>query len=131
LRRGPVTAEQLAEFGEVVIVDAHRHPEAPGQLPSHYAPRTALILVDDLQAFEARSGQKVGLLSWRTAADARFADTRSLSKRRDLTEAGTNLFRMLRDLDAQDLDLIVAEKVPDQGLGAAINDRLSRAAGRV
>ena len=42
-------------------------------------------------------------------------------------EAATNLFRFLRELDACGLDLIVAERVPDEGLGAAINDRLSRA----
>jgi len=50
-----------------------------------------------------------------------------LSKRQDLAEAATNLFRSMRELDACHLDLIVAEKVPDEGLGAAINDRLSRA----
>jgi L-threonylcarbamoyladenylate synthase len=130
LRRGPVTTEQLADFGEVVAVDAAQHPEAPGQLPSHYAPSTPLVLVDDASSFQPTSGQKLGLLSWKTEPGGRFAETRLLSKRRDPAEAATNLFRLLRDLDAQKLDLIVAEKVPDTGIGAAINDRLSRAAGR-
>jgi L-threonylcarbamoyladenylate synthase len=53
-----------------------------------------------------------------------------LSKQWDLVEAATNLFRYLRELDGQGLDLIVAEKLPERGLGAAINDRLSRAAAR-
>jgi L-threonylcarbamoyladenylate synthase len=131
LRRGPVTAEQLAEFGDVVTAVSTDHPEAPGQLPSHYAPSTPLVLVVDASSFQSGSGQKLGLLSWKTKPGGRFAETRLLSGRRDLTEAATNLFRMLRELDAYSLDLIVAERVPDQGLGAAINDRLRRAAARL
>ena len=53
---------------------------------------------------------------------------RHLSEFGDLSEAATNLFRMLRELDAANLDLIVAEKVPEEGIGVAINDRLRRAA---
>jgi L-threonylcarbamoyladenylate synthase len=68
------------------------------------------------------------LLSWKTGADARFAEVRVLSRTQELTEAATNLFRFLRELDDCQLDLIVAEKLPDEGLGAAINDRLRRAA---
>jgi L-threonylcarbamoyladenylate synthase len=52
-----------------------------------------------------------------------------LSELQDLREAAANLFHDLRELDALDLDLIVAERVPDQGLGTAINDRLQRASG--
>jgi L-threonylcarbamoyladenylate synthase len=52
---------------------------------------------------------------------------RRLSERGDLREAAANFFRMLRELDAEKLDLIVAERVPEKGIGAAINDRLQRA----
>lgn len=128
LRRGPVTQEQLAEFGEVVVGGAMAHPEAPGQLPSHYAPKTRLILVDDATGTDPPPGQRSGLLSWKTKDNARFAEVRSLSERQDLIEAATNLFRLLRELDACNLDLIVAEQVSEPGLGAAINDRLRRAA---
>ena len=58
----------------------------------------------------------------------RFAMVRQLSSRQDLREAAANLFRYLRELDQAGLDLIVAERLPDAGLGAAINDRLMRAA---
>jgi L-threonylcarbamoyladenylate synthase len=128
LRRGPVTQEQLGEFGEVVVVGAKAHPEAPGQSPSHYAPKTRLILVQDATGANLPPRQTCGLLSWKTKGTGRFAEVRSLSERQDLTEAATNLFRLLRDLDACHLDLIVAEQVPELGLGAAINDRLRRAA---
>jgi L-threonylcarbamoyladenylate synthase len=128
LRRGPVTQEQLSEFGEVLVVGATAHPEAPGQLPSHYAPKTRLILVKDAAGVDLPGGKRCGLLSCKTQSDARFTEIRWLSDRRDLAEAATNLFRLLRDLDACNLDLIVAEQLPEEGLGAAVNDRLRRAA---
>jgi L-threonylcarbamoyladenylate synthase len=128
LRRGPVTQEQLAEFGEVAVVGATAHPEAPGQLPSHYAPKTPLILLENATGADLPAGERCGLLSWKTKDDARFAEVRMLSERQDLTEAATNLFRLLRELDACNLDVIVADQVPEAGLGAAINDRLRRAA---
>jgi L-threonylcarbamoyladenylate synthase len=128
LRRGPITAEQLADFGEVAVVGPPLHPEAPGQLPSHYAPKTPLTLVDDPATFACPAGKRCGLLGWKTRSSENFAATRCLSVQQSLTEAATNLFGFLRELDGQGLDLIVAEKLPDEGLGAAINDRLSRAA---
>jgi L-threonylcarbamoyladenylate synthase len=130
LRRGPVTQEQLAEFGEIAVIGPTSHPESPGQLPSHYAPRTPLILVDDAATFLCPAGKRCGLLVWKRPERDQFAEVRRLSKRQDIIEAATNLFRYLRELDGQSLDLIVAEKVPDEGLGAAINDRLRRAATR-
>ena len=67
--------------------------------------------------------------SWRPPL-LKFAAVRSLSDRGDLREAAANLFRYLRELDALGLDLIVAERVPSRGLGAAIMDRLERASHR-
>jgi L-threonylcarbamoyladenylate synthase len=131
LRPGPITQELLAEFGQVVVAGPSPHPEAPGQLPSHYAPNTRLILVDNAGTFVPAAGQRLGLLSWQTKPDAGFSDCRILSPRQDVVEAASNLFRYLRELDQQNLDLIVAEKVPDTGLGAAINDRLQRAAAKI
>ncbi len=129
LRRGPITVEQLEPFGEVVVASAVERPEAPGQLPSHYAPSTPLILVDDPSSCEATLDRKCGLLAWYPSAGGnQFAEIRQLSARHDLREAAANLFRFLRELDHLQLDLIVAEKLPDEGLGAAINDRLLRAA---
>jgi L-threonylcarbamoyladenylate synthase len=131
LRRGPITTEQLEVFGEVVLAQPASRPEAPGQLPSHYAPRTPLVLADDPSSFALPSNKKCGLLAWRSVAEAtQFAQIRQLSSSLDLREAAANLFRYLRELDQLNLDLLVAEKLPDEGLGAAIMDRLRRAAGR-
>jgi L-threonylcarbamoyladenylate synthase len=129
LRRGPITAEQLSEFAKVSIVaPSTQKILAPGQLSSHYAPKTPLDLIDDAISFSPKNGQRVGLLAWHpNRGGLQFVAARNLSEQQDLREAAANLFRYLRELDALGLDLIVAERVPSQGLGAAILDRLERA----
>ena len=129
LRRGPITSEELSQFGEVAVADSVTKISAPGQLPLHYAPKTPLQMVDDLKSFE--SDQRCAVLAWNPVKkNDRFVAIRNLSERQDLREAAANLFRFLRELDQLDVDLIVAERVPSQGLGAAISDRLSRASYR-
>lgn len=135
LRRGPITHEELSEFAEVVTAAETRRISAPGQLPSHYAPTTPLRLIHNAEDFFPQTDQRVGLLAWESnggsaAIRERFAAVRNLSKRQDLREAAAKLFRYLRELDALGLDLIVAERVPVDGLGAAILDRLARASHR-
>jgi L-threonylcarbamoyladenylate synthase len=137
LRRGPVTDEQLSEFADIVSVTVAPRISAPGQLPSHYMPTTPLRLIDNAEAFPAQKKQRVGLLAWSGAFRSSmpsqleaFAAVRNLSNRGDLREAAANLFRYLRELDALGLDLIVAERIPFRGLGAAIMDRLERASHR-
>jgi L-threonylcarbamoyladenylate synthase len=128
LRRGPITAEQLSAFGKIEVVTTRDKISAPGQFPSHYAPKTPLQVIDDASTFSPKPNQRCALLGWnRIEKDKRFVAIRNLSKRRDVREAAANLFRHLRELDALDVDLIVAERVPAYGLGAAILDRLERA----
>jgi L-threonylcarbamoyladenylate synthase len=144
LRRGPITEEMLRPFGEVSERPLSATINAPGQLPRHYAPRTKLLVVDDLKNFTLPPGERIGALCLRPVAgvvdsgrprpataaareSAHFTTMRHLSKRGYLPEAAANFFRMLRELDAEKLDLIVAERVPEEGIGAAINDRLQRA----
>ena len=142
LRRGPITNEQLSQFAEVSSVVPTPKISSPGQLPSHYAPKTPLRLIDNAEAFPPQKNQRVGLLAWSSAfprptspqletrCSEAFAAVRNLSDRGDLREAASNLFRYLRELDELGLDLIVAERVPSRGLGAAIMDRLERASHR-
>jgi L-threonylcarbamoyladenylate synthase len=129
LRQGPITAGQLSEFADVnIVASLSRKISAPGQLPSHYAPKTPLYLIDSADSFLPEKNQRVGLLAWKPVeSQNRFAAVRRLSQGQDLRQAATNLFRYLRELDVLGLDLIVAERVPSRGLGAAILDRLDRA----
>jgi L-threonylcarbamoyladenylate synthase len=129
LRRGPITTEELKEIALVDMITNGNVISTPGQLRSHYAPRTPLQLIPDSGSFAPSPSQRVGLLAWgRGEHSAKFAAVRILSASQDLNEAAAHLFRFLRELDALELDLIVAEQLPEEGLGAAIMDRLQRAA---
>jgi L-threonylcarbamoyladenylate synthase len=142
LRHGPITDEQLSEFADIASVNMTEGISSPGQLPSHYTPTTPLRLIDNAEAVPPPKNQRVGLLAWSgafpsppswqmgTRRSEAFAAVRNLSDRGDLREAAANLFRYLRELDALGLDLIIAERIPCQGLGAAIMDRLERASHR-
>lgn len=132
LRSGPVSREELVKFGPVLEPVRSASPEAPGQMKSHYAPRTPLVLVDDWQeaAGLMASGQKVGLLAWSGIPELPANRTVILSSAGDLREAAATLFSKLRELDEAGLDVIIAESGPESGLGAAIMDRLRKAAGR-
>jgi len=91
-------------------------PQSPGQLLRHYAPRAQLRLNADAPApGEAFLGF------------GRGAATLNLSETGNLAEAAANLFGMLRRLD-ETHDLIAVARIPEHGLGEAINDRLTRAA---
>ena len=128
LRRGPITSEELSAYGKVDITTEREKISAPGQLPSHYAPKTPLRVIDDLESFAPQAKQRCALLAWNSIEnDKRFVAIRKLSERQDFREAAANLFRYLRELDELKVDLIVAERVPLAGLGAAILDRLQRA----
>jgi L-threonylcarbamoyladenylate synthase len=131
LRSGPITADDLQPFAESVSV-ANRSalPNAPGQLKSHYAPRTPLKLLKQGEQPAAEKGRRTGLLAWCSSDDAKgFAAVEVLSRNGDLKSAAASLFTKLRLLDAAGLERIVAEPVPEEGLGIAINDRLRKAAG--
>ena len=96
-------------------------PPAPGMLASHYAPKALLRLDAD----NAEPGE--ALLAFGRAPEF-SGPTLNLSPRGDLIEAATSLFSHLRALDASGAKRIAVMKVPHDGLGEAINDRLKRAA---
>lgn len=132
LRLGGLSLEKIAAVTgkmPVLAISTHSDPKAPGQLDKHYSPRTPLRVAEDISvAFAAEAGKRIGLLSFRETYPAlSFAASAVLSARGDMDEAATGLFAAMRRLDALDLDLILAEKFPAEGLGPAINDRLARA----
>ena len=123
LRPGSVTEEMLQQVvGRVGMPDMNGGYISPGMLASHYAPEKRLRL----DASDVRSGE--ALLAFGAALPAGSGIVQNLSERGDLQEAAANLFAMLRLLDASGASSIAAMPIPDEGIGAAINDRLKRAA---
>ena len=127
LRPGGVSLEDLQSLlGEVALAQEGSLPQAPGQLPSHYAPCTPLRFLDRLPS-QSFKGQW-GLLTLQPIKENHsFEVIECLSAAGDLREAAANLFSSLRKLDSMGLDGILALSVPEIGLGRAINDRLRRA----
>jgi L-threonylcarbamoyladenylate synthase len=130
LRPGGVPLEEIeAVIGRVAVNSSEKsEPTAPGMLPKHYAPRTPILLGWDEKNFNSKKDMKVGLLAFREPKGSlKFHHVEVLSKKGDLREAAANLFASVRRLDALNLDLILAETLPEVGLGRAIMDRLRRA----
>jgi L-threonylcarbamoyladenylate synthase len=122
LRPGGISAEVIAScLGKSVHNPplSSEAPTAPGALTSHYAPNAMLRLnVTSPMPNET-------WLGFGPECEPRCAA--NLSKNSDLIEAAANLFRMLRALDVAATRIAVAP-IPSDGIGAAINDRLTRAA---
>ena len=123
LRHGPITEDELREFAPVYHGPAG--VAAPGGLKSHYAPRTPLVIEDR----PSPRGPKNGLLAWSNDWPG-FYKTKHLSPACDLHEAAANLYAAMRRLDESGLDLIIAESLPETGIGRAIMDRLRKAAAK-
>ena len=107
---------------------AHASPTAPGQLKSHYATSIPLLIGDVIQLVNAFPGKKIGLLLFEQSAALAVEKEILLSPSGSLEEAAAGLFRAMRLLDQSDLDVIIAQRFPNTGIGRAINDRLERAA---
>jgi len=129
LRPGGVSLEEIESIiGKVEISPIRDRLVAPGMLPRHYAPRTPIVLDWDEKHLDSYKGKKIGFLAFREPENfLQFQHIEVLSKKGDFREAAANLFSAIRRLDALDLDLILAEAVPEAGLGRAIMDRLRRA----
>lgn len=138
LRPGAVTLDELQiHLGDVKVETeaVGDKPKSPGQLLKHYAPRTPLRL----HAVDVREGEALlafGSLKFMGMQGGGFAKQKlpaerlmNLSETGDLHEAAANVFGMLHTLDTCGADTIAVMNIPDTGLGAAINDRLKRAAG--
>jgi L-threonylcarbamoyladenylate synthase len=109
LRPGPIVIDAKSASADII--------ESPGQLASHYAPSKPLRL----NVTEAKSDEYL-------IGFGPFGGDTNLSLSGDLIEAAARLFDLLHQADASRKPRIAVAPVPEHGLGAAINDRLHRAA---
>ncbi len=133
LRLGGLSLETIEELlGEPIEVHtSSSSPHAPGMLVTHYAPGAPVEAGDLAALVEEHRGERVAVLAMsKIVRGIDPALQRVLAPSGDLREAAASLFRCLRELDALEIDLILAEWVPEEGLGRAINDRLRRASSR-
>lgn len=148
LRPGGVTVEQLQPvIGEVRIdpgvngVAKSDRPRSPGMKYTHYAPKAPVLLIEgpvlrmqekiiDLAEEYAAEGKRVGILC-ATESMGRYGAPVVLDygNRHQLELVAANLFRSLRAFDRHEVDVVLAEAVPETGIGLAVMNRLRRAAG--
>lgn len=125
LRSGGISRSEIEKTTGPLSSTGKDEVSAPGMMASHYAPNARLRLdVADVNDGEA-------LLAFGNTLPAgadRAQNVLNLSKRGDLTEAASNLYAYLRALDAGGAIAIAVAKIPGEGLGEAIRDRLQRAA---
>jgi L-threonylcarbamoyladenylate synthase len=147
LRPGAVSKEDIeAVIGPIQVARPdERISSAPGRQPRHYAPYARLILceggeperiADCLSSAALRMGaehHRIGLLA--ASEICRRIDPmepplilRDLGPLDDMRQISRRLFAGLRELETEGVEVILAHRLPSEGLGAAINDRLTRAA---
>jgi len=130
-RLGGKSIEEIEKIVGKVKLTSHSssNPQAPGMLKSHYAPTVKFRLGNIEQMLEEYDPAEVGILS----LDSFFDEVPStqqikLSSKASLDEAAGALFSAMRKLDTMPIKIILAEPMPNEGLGRAMNDRLKRAA---
>ncbi|MDZ4817080.1 MAG: L-threonylcarbamoyladenylate synthase [Verrucomicrobiota bacterium] len=129
LRLGALSLEEIEEkLGQKVTHLRKVNPRmAPGNIGSHYAPRTPLRIVNSPS--EVTDPKKASWVSLKPVEGAGgFKHVRFLTRNGDLSKAASRFFQTLRELDELNTSMIYAQPFPDTGLGRALNDRLTRAA---
>jgi L-threonylcarbamoyladenylate synthase len=130
-RLGALAIEEIeAVVGKVIIKNKKEiSPDAPGMLDRHYAPTTQTFLTDDVsEEIKKHKGKRIGVLVFKSELKNFDITTQIiLSQKGNMAEAASKLYDAMHDLDHQNLDVIIAERFPDFGLGKSINDRLQRA----
>ena len=120
---------------------AIENARSPGMKHRHYAPQAPVILVEGaispvMATVKSLIGsywlqdKRVGVLATAETAWAYEADVvKSLGSRRNVDGMAANLFRLLREFDEENVDVIISESVPTEGLGLAVMNRLRKASG--
>ncbi len=150
LRPGGISIETLQKtlcdirLHPFITAEAELPPEkirSPGMGHKHYAPKAQVILVEgavpavmskvkEVTGICWLENKKVGVLATDETAWAYEADVvKTLGTRRNLDTIAANLFRLLREFDEENMDVIIAEGVPTEGLGLAVMNRLRKASG--
>lgn len=132
-RLGGLEISEIEVLVGSVKVKTHSssNPQAPGLLESHYAPIKPFILGDLNELISKCQDEQIefAVLSFDKYFDSLPEEKQiALSPSSDIKQAATRLFAAMRTLDESDSSVILAELMPEIGLGKAINDRLRRAA---
>lgn len=131
LRLGGISKEEIEEVLGEEIEDLLISDNiiAPGMMKRHYATSHPIVFEKDFD--RSQLTENTFALRFNSYVDFLPKENQFiLSASGSLNEAAANLFSTMRKMDAMEMDLIIAEKLPNIGIGRAINDRLERAASK-
>ncbi|TYU71342.1 threonylcarbamoyl-AMP synthase [Listeria monocytogenes] len=143
LRPGGITKEQIEQVIGPVDISTNNtkekeKPKAPGMKYTHYAPKAPVYLIEGSTPFWQKeinkveaANKKLGILATKELIDqlTTSAAVETTGSIKALDEIATSLYKGLRAFDHEDVDIIFAEVYPETKLGAAIMNRLEKAAG--
>ncbi len=147
LRPGGLTRERLLEVLPRLDMDMGLGgedmpvPKSPGMKYTHYAPRARVYIIQgdrgktiekikQLRKDYSEKGKKVGIICFdETFNKYSGSIVKSMGTRADMKTIAANLFKVLRDFDETDVDIILAEAIEEKELGQAIMNRMIKAAG--
>lgn len=129
LRPGAITFEMLKKF--IPEIQAYQSftqalPNAPGQLRKHYAPDIPMFWLNSLTLKLYGNDMHTAQLWFDASGHPKESKTYFLSEHGNLAEAARNLFSLLRKIKNDGFSRILVEKLPETGLGPALNDRINR-----
>ena len=124
-RLGGISVEEIKATTNCNIVIKSGSYNLPGNSKLHYSTNKPLILGNIEELLNQYNGEKIGVLSFEKKYNAEYQVL--LSEEGNLNQAARNLYKSMKILDAMPIEIIIAELVPDENLGKAINDRLIRA----
>jgi L-threonylcarbamoyladenylate synthase len=130
LRPGAIGTDQIKEVvPESKSSEKEKNLHSPGLINSHYSPQKPLFI--GWNNVTGADVTKAGLIAWGNPGYAgEFKKVEFLSQNNRIEEAAINLFSALHNMEASDVEFIIADPVPEVGIGIAIMDRLKKAAYR-
>ena len=131
-RLGNITPEKIGECigtTPLVLNKSEKKLEAPGMLSKHYAPKTPTLVTNNIEAVSKQHPDKnLGIIRCMPGNTTHKNYTEFiLSETGNIDEIARNLYAKMHEMDELNLDLILIESMPEEGVGIAINDRLRRA----
>lgn len=128
LRNGVITQEDIQTVIDFDSTSEIQSLSAPGMLKSHYSPRKKMLIIDKNTHIEIDKS-KAGLISFTgDLEESQYKKVIRVSKTNDLKEYAINLFASMHSFeDDEEIELILAESVPEIGIGKAVMDRLKKA----
>ena len=125
----------------IIAPDSGITPKAPGMKYRHYAPKAELTIIsgteqtvvnriNQLAEKEAQAGKKVGIIGTdETVSRYQGFSVKSAGNRKEEETIAKELYRILREFDDEEVDVIYSESFEEDGLGQAVMNRLLKAAG--